>query len=175
MEKDIENIDDLVGKILLLSKLDTWDADSTIKEINLSEVIEDSLKQFSSMIQSKSLELVTTIPPDLPPVKGNETEVNTVISNLLDNAVKYTPHKGKIILTLERKFNHTEILIENKSLRLSDNDFKNIFNPFFRGSETNVPGTGLGLAITKKIVENMEGQFEAQQSIDDIFKIRVRF
>ena len=64
--------------------------------------------------------------------------------------------------------------MENTSLRLSDNDFKNIFNPFYRASETNVPGTGLGLAITKKIVENMEGQIEAQQSIDGIFKIRVR-
>ncbi len=150
MEKDIENIDNLVGKILLLSKLDTRDAGSNIKEINLSEAIEDSLEQFSSMIQSKSLELVTTIPPDLPPVKGNETEVNTAISNLLDNAVKYTPHEGKIILTLERKYNHTEILMENTSPQISDNDLKNIFNPFFRASGTNVPGTGLGLAITKK-------------------------
>ena len=97
-----------------------------------------------------------------------------VFSNIIDNAIKFTPEKGEIAIKLYRQDEWVEISILNDSYHLPKTDPAQIFEPFYRSEDPPIAGYGLGLAIAKKIVELHKGTIEAQHQADS-FEILIRF
>jgi signal transduction histidine kinase len=84
------------------------------------------------------------------------------MSNLIDNAIKYTSAPGKIFITTETQENWVRILVTDNGCGVSLVDQPYIFERHFRGEKTQqeIPGSGLGLAIAKELVEQMQGKIE---------------
>jgi len=175
MEEDIEDMDRLVGQILQLSRLDVKKASHGTDEVDLGRLLRGALERFSPALRSKSIELKTSIAADLPPLSADREDMATAVSNLLDNAVKYTPHHGRVEVTARRQTNRVELLVANSCDPLSDEDAKHIFEPFYRASPPGIPGTGLGLAIVRKIVDNNGGRVESARWEEGGFLLRIRF
>ncbi len=139
----------------------------TLESCSVASVLEPLLISARALAQERNLNLTANIPPDLPPVQANPKALREVLSNLLDNAVKYTPTGGQIDIEVgfERHSPRTiyqGIAISDTGVGIPAPDLEHIFERHYRGVQalSDIPGTGLGLAIAKEIVETMQGEIE---------------
>ena len=160
IREDIEELDFLIGQILELSKLDLHDAPLNLEIIDPSELIIDLLKRLENAIKHKGLNLTRELSFE-PPFIGDKGALRTAISNILENAVKFTPEKGDLSVKMRPENGWLHISVTNSSDPMSEEDLEKIFEPFYRTKEALKKGSGLGLAITKKIIEKHGGNIKA--------------
>lgn len=172
MQEDIEELDRLIGSILLLSKLDIQETAIKLKPIDLSELLNEILKRLKPNISRRNLHVMTFFSVDQP-ISGDMDALKTAFSNILENAVKFTPENGHVIIKTYFKENFPFITVTNSFKALSDEELSRIFEPFYRTEQSHTPGSGLGLAISKKIIERHKGNIRAENSSDGL-KIMVR-
>lgn len=165
---DIDEMDDLIGQVLQLSRLDIQQPSPRREEVDIGNIAESLLERFSPSVQNKSIELETEIPSGSNLLSAHKADIQTAFSNLMDNAIKFTPPGGKIGFRMQRIEGGIEVIISNSCDPPADDDLRRIFEPFYRLKKSDVTGTGLGLAITKKIIENHGGSLEALRSGDGI-------
>jgi two-component system sensor histidine kinase CpxA len=163
VRQDIEELDRLIGSILVLSKLDMQEAYLKREPFDPSDLIQELLEQFKPSISRRSLRLMTDLSFDLP-ILGDRNAVRTALSNILDNAVKFTPEGGSIIVTMHPQGDRVQISVTNSFQALSTEDLTRIFEPFYRTERAHVTGSGLGLAITRKTLERQGGSIEAENA-----------
>ena len=149
----------------------------------LDEVIRSARRQ----IDDKKQELHLNVPDTIPQVWADRTRVIQVLTNLVNNAHKYTPESGKIIVGAEVAANQWEpssvvqvvhIWVKDDGIGISEEDQKKIFSKFFRSDDEKareVPGSGLGLNITKSLVEMQGGKiwFESEHRKGTTFHITI--
>ena len=133
----------------------------------VTEVLEPLINSAVAIAQEKNLEFITQIPPNLPYVQANAQALREVLGNLVDNAVKYTPSGGKVIIQagIEQLLPQGEfqgIVISDSGDGIPLEDQARIFERHYRGVQStgDIPGTGLGLAIAKELIEKMQGKLE---------------
>ncbi|MEB3311356.1 MAG: GAF domain-containing sensor histidine kinase [Snowella sp.] len=135
--------------------------------IVLQEILEPILLSEQAIAQERQIQLDASLPKNLLPIQGNAAALREIFSNLIDNALKYTPSGGQVFVTsglttiTERgQWQGVEIADTGYGIPLSDQD--HIFERHYRGvqAEGEIPGTGLGLAIVKELVEKMQGRIE---------------
>ena len=107
------------------------------------------------------------------PVFGEKDSLKTALSNILDNAVKFTPEKGYVIIKVHSERDFVIISVTNSFEELSKEELTRVFEPFYRTEISRAAGSGLGLAITKKIIERHGGTIEAVNSSKGL-KIQIR-
>ncbi len=138
-----------------------------LSPVDLASVLGPILSCEDAIAQEKQIELNTIIADTLFPILGNAAALREIFSNLIDNALKYTPSGGKIRVTIGL-ISSTEIHrwqgveIADTGYGIPPEDQKHIFERHYRGiqSEGDIPGTGLGMAIVKELVEKMQGKIE---------------
>ncbi|MFC4102082.1 GAF domain-containing sensor histidine kinase [Paenibacillus xanthanilyticus] len=132
-----------------------------LTDINLSEVIEDTIKLIEPMSKDKNITIENRIKPSCI-VIGDLIRVRQILTNLLSNAIKYNYNNGRITIrsTLEEKKNQIKISIEDTGIGIPQNNFHDIFEPFFRIYDPlhNIEGTGIGLTIARNYVSLMGGE-----------------
>ncbi|MBA4367640.1 MAG: hypothetical protein C0403_08375 [Desulfobacterium sp.] len=161
IENEIEDMDSLISRILLLSKLDFQKLYQKKELVDIAQIILDLIERFASAMQTKSINLKTTIPKSCPSIFANHNDIHMAMSNLIDNAVKYTPDSGKLEIKITREKNHIEIFIANTCVVESQINLDKFFEPFYRPAGSKISGYGLGLTIAKTIVENYRGKITA--------------
>jgi signal transduction histidine kinase len=118
-------------------------------------------------MDEQKMQIQVAIPDDLPPVKADADALREVFSNLIDNALKYTPAGGTIWVSLERSpathSSQQQVQISDTGPGIPTEDLERIFERSYRGvqAHTNIPGTGLGLAIARDLVVQMQGELKA--------------
>ena len=134
----------------------------SLENFNISSILEPLLLNIKTIAASENINLITSIPENLPSVKGNSEALREVLNNLLDNAVKYTPEKGQITVRIEPEDNLLKIAIEDTGYGIPEADREHLFERHYRGVQAtgDIPGTGLGLAIAKELVAKMKGDIE---------------
>jgi signal transduction histidine kinase len=104
---------------------------------------------------------------------GDREALRLAFLNILDNAAKFTPPKGDILVKTYSTQGFLEISVINSFEKLTEEDLTRIFDPFQRAGGSKAPGSGLGLTITKKIVERHGGKIEAFNSPEGL-EIRIK-
>jgi signal transduction histidine kinase len=163
IREDIEELDRLITSILTLSKLDLHQGSLKLEPINPADLIEELLARFNPAADRKGLHLVTDLSFDSR-ILGDQDALRTALSNLVDNAVKFTPHNGTVIVKVLPKDDSVNIKITNSFEALSEKDLTKIFEPFYIIDGSGASGSGLGLAITRKIIEQHGGTIVATNS-----------
>lgn len=136
-------------------------------KLDLGLLCREILTELKSKLKSKSLQLETDIPPDLPDVYGDGERVRQVIVNLLDNAIKYTPEKGTVSVSiLERTSQKIQVSICDSGPGIPEENRDRIFEDKFRlQRDTLQEGYGIGLALCKKIIRSHYGKIWADSSL----------
>ncbi|MFQ4143790.1 HAMP domain-containing sensor histidine kinase [Chlorogloeopsis sp. ULAP02] len=132
-------------------------------ECHLADVLQPLLVSAQAIAQERNLKLIINIPSSLPLVSINHKALTEVLSNLIDNALKYTPPGGKILIQAgQEKDNLQGVAITDTGPGIPPQDLEHIGERHYRGvqAQTQIPGTGLGLAIAKQLVEQMQGKIE---------------
>ncbi|WP_026082786.1 sensor histidine kinase [Mastigocladopsis repens] len=135
------------------------------KEVNCSvlSILEPLLVSARAIAQERNLQLISEIPPNLPLVRTNPKALQEVLSNIIDNALKYTPTGGKILIqTGQEKPLFQGIVISDTGPGIPPQDLEHLGERHYRGvqAQTEIPGTGLGLSIAKQLIEQMQGEIQ---------------
>jgi len=173
MEQDIEELDRLIGRILEFSKLDIQQRSLSHDRFNLSDLLNDLLSRNKPIIVRKRLRITTDLSTDAY-ISGDKESLGMAFSNIIDNAIKFTPENGGVEIKLQTARGWVDIKTINDSNTLFKTDLDQIFEPFYRVKDTPDAGYGLGLAIAKKIIE-MHGGTIGACNPKNYFEIRVRF
>lgn len=127
--------------------------------VDLSRILEAIANFASAIAQDRNIQFLSNIPSYLPKVLGNESGLREAISNLVENALKYTPERGYVLLGADVKPDTVYIYVQDTGVGIPDADLPRLFERSFRGRQAdgNISGTGLGLAIANELVQKMEG------------------
>jgi two-component system sensor histidine kinase CpxA len=172
IREDISELDRLTGRILELSRLDIQESPLKFEILNPSDLIKDLLERLKPVMERKDLRVNTDLSSDSP-LMGDREALRLALLNILDNAAKFTPLKGDIIVKTYSKQGFLEISVTNSFEKLAEEDLTRIFDPFHRTGRSKAAGSGLGLTITKKIIERHGGKIESFNSPEGL-EIRIR-
>lgn len=154
----------LIADLLELGKLEVLQP-SPNSEASLSDALARALEDCRERAEQKGLEIVVDVDEAIPLLRGSPDQFKSLWSNLIGNAVKYTPEKGKIKIALRREEGNIIGSVSDTGIGIPEEDQPGLFSEFFRAANAKkegLPGTGLGLAIVKKILESLGGQITVQ-------------
>jgi two-component system sensor histidine kinase CpxA len=171
--EDIGALDCLIGRILELSKIDIHELRLNMERLDLPEFLNELIDKLKPIIKLKNLNVKKNFSFSSP-MMGDKNSLGIAFLNVLDNAVKFTPEKGNILLKTYSEDSFIGISVANSYRRLAEQEIEKIFEPFYRAERSNASGSGLGLAITKKIIEKHGGAIEALNSTEG-FEIIMKF
>ncbi len=153
----------VIDDVLLVSRLSQKsDNASDLPVADAGVALRRSVEDATHSIREQKLLVLTEIEEDLP-VLGRENDLIRVFTNILTNAIKFSPPRGTITIVAYRADGHVEVTITDQGEGISDEDLDHIFDRFYRSPSSTrrgVPGTGLGLAIVKELLTPMRGSIE---------------
>jgi signal transduction histidine kinase len=161
LERSLENLDQLVGSVLLTGKLEAGKAAAQPVPIRLEQVVEGAVEGARQVAEEKGLAFHLSYDPDLV-ARVDPALTRSALQNLADNAAKYTDG-GEIDIAISAHEGTLEIDVRDTCNGLSPEELNTIFDPFQRG-RTVQAGTGLGLAIARRAVEAQGGSIAAESS-----------
>ncbi|MEB3219338.1 MAG: HAMP domain-containing sensor histidine kinase [Nostocales cyanobacterium 94392] len=139
-------------------------AEQELVDFNLNDVLQPLLISAKAIAQERYLQLIVEVDyHNLLLVRGNPQALREVLSNIIDNALKYTPPGGKILIESVRdKAHFLGIAISDNGPGVPQQDLEHLGERGYRGvqAQTKVPGSGLGLAIAKQLIEQMQGEMD---------------
>lgn len=162
-------VSDLTRELLLLSELDNASHLIFENHIYLNEMIKEIVRHEQYHAEEKDLMIMTEL-KDIH-FLGNERLIHQALSNLIINAIQYSPLQGLIQIHLFKTNSHILITIENEGT-ISDNDISHVFERFYKLSN-NQNSNGLGLSITKSIIQLHKGKISVQSNNTTIFTIQL--
>ena len=169
--RETNRLSTMATNILTLNKLDNEGIYSN-ETFRLDEQIRKSILLLENKWCKKDLELDVEL--DEVTFTGNKGLINQIWINLIDNAVKFSPLKGTIIISLIDNVDKCEFIIEDQGMGIKTEDQKRIFDKFYKGDKSrNTEGTGLGLSIVKRIVDLHDGIIELTSEVGKGTKIRI--
>jgi len=142
--------------------------DIHLQSVQINEWLESLIPLWVETARQKQLAWEIIVPEDLPVIQTDSDRLAQALSNLVNNAIKFTPAGGKIILNTCLEENKIQFKVEDNGIGISLDDQRHLFVPFYRSihSSWNTPGLGLGLSITKSIIESLGGQISLVSAPD---------
>ena len=130
--------------------------------VDLKQILEPLLNTASAIAIERNIILIDRLPTAIPLVTADVSALREIFNNLLDNALKYTPSKGRVRLDLKTAPKMLGIAIEDTGSGIPQCDRERIFERHYRGvqAQGDIPGTGLGLAIARELIVKMRGEIE---------------
>jgi two-component system sensor histidine kinase KdpD len=155
LDDEIVRLGRLIGDLLTMSRLEAG-LPAALEPRSLDEVLGPTLERIRPRLAGRVL--AVELPDDLPPVQVDEVLIDQVLTNLLDNAIEWTPPGGRITLKAARGDGLMNVSVENEGIHIAPRDLAVVFDKFWTKRSG---GTGLGLAISKRIVEAHGGTIRA--------------
>jgi signal transduction histidine kinase len=161
VERRLIALQGLIRDLLALGALKGALPEGQKTDVILNGIINRVVDAVQPEVEEKGLELQVEVPDALLTIKANDEDLERLLSNLLENAVKYTPPKGRVRLQLVLDNNSVRIVVSDTGIGISPESMDRIFEEFYRGKnakEMGQEGTGLGLSLVKHIVDRYHGE-----------------
>lgn len=130
-------------------------------EEDLGLIIHQMVSEYAIVARKKNIEILISVPPNLPKVYADRDRIREAFAAFLENAVLYTPQGGRIEIALVPEWNHLKVSIKDSGMGISSTELPYVFTKFFRTKGAvafDADRAGLGLAIAKDIIERHGGQ-----------------
>ena len=164
ISKEVEREDKIITDLLSLVKMDRTAADLTITEVDINILVELIMRRLRPIAQKRDVELVyESIRPVTAAV--DEVKMTLVISNLVENAIKYNKEHGWVKVTLDADHQFFTIVVADSGLGIPQESMDHIYERFYRVDKSRsreIGGTGLGLAITKSAIMMHRGSIKVE-------------
>lgn len=172
IEEQSNRLIHLVENVLSVSKMNA--SIEVLKKVDVNEVIKRIIPMFTE--QYKTRKFVQKLNSNLPPARLDEDKFQQILTNLIDNAAKYSTDGKIVTISTELVENFVEMKITDEGVGIKKEDFDKVFKKFSRLENhltSTTQGNGLGLYITKQLVENMGGQISFTSEINKGTTFRV--
>ena len=162
---DAERVNRLIGDMLDLDRMESGRMIFRMADVDINEVLTEAIARAST---STNVEFKPELDARLPIVTGDRDRLVQVVSNLVNNAVKYSPEGGTVTLSSRSEGGYALITVSDTGLGIPPDEIGHVFERFRRvrtGAATAIPGTGLGLTIVKQIVEMHGGKIWVESAV----------
>jgi two-component system NtrC family sensor kinase len=159
VQYSVNNITALINDLLDLGRVEAG-FDTRNEIVHLPPIIHEVIDSLQKRITEKEHTLILDLPQDLPAVLGNPIRLRQMLSNLINNAIKYTPNHGQISILSNAEDGQVIVRVQDNGPGILPAEQPFVFDRFYRGSNIpyDTPGSGLGLAIVQSIVQNHQGR-----------------
>lgn len=157
---ETDRLNDLANNILLASRMEVGEVVKFSTEVDLKKQVADTVRQYTNRYPGREIKFVCE---GTLKMNGDELLLKILVSNLVDNAVKYTPADAPVAITLKTGPSEIRLEVSDSGPGIPDVEKEKVFSKFYRlGNEEtrNAKGTGLGLYLCKKIVEAHKGRLK---------------
>ena len=165
---DVIGLNSLIDDLFELAQLDAGGMQFEIDDHALGDLISDTLESFSALAQQKGVTVAGEIGRNVDLVQMNPQKIGRVLSNLISNALKYTPSDGTIHVRAKRQGSFVHVWVQDSGDGFVEEDLPYVFEKFYRGEEarsrSHGSSAGLGLSISKGIVEGHGGVISAENA-----------
>lgn len=168
MERHSNRLNLLVDDVLSLARLEGPGMALDLAPIRCANFLGDVMRDWERKFAAKKLQAELDVPDDLPPLRADESRLQEVVYNLLDNAVKYSPPGGRVIVRARRADGRITIAVSDDGPGIPARDLPRIFERFYRADKARhreLGGTGLGLSIVKHIAQLHGGSVEVESAL----------
>jgi len=164
---NIERLARIINGLLDISKIETGKVELKKEEVDLSSLLKMIALAFEAKAKDKGLDLRVNLSEKVILAYGNEDKLNQILTNLVDNALKFTP-RGFIEISAEEKEDAVICSVRDSGIGIAREDLPNIFDKFTQFGRKDGPGekgTGLGLSIVKGLVELHQGKIQVESEV----------
>ncbi|MBD3272039.1 MAG: response regulator, partial [Elusimicrobia bacterium] len=157
----------LIEDILDMARLESGKVDMHREKINLTSLVTKVVSNLQAISKEKNITITTQIPENLPSIDAHPGRIEQVITNLLTNALKFTPENGEIFVSVTRKGGYVQVAVRDTGIGISSENLLSIFDRFRQVENKQDPrakGIGLGLAIAKEIIAQHNGRIWAESN-----------
>ena len=167
-KRNVDRLSALINDVLDFQKLGTGKTNFDMQYNDLEQIISEVYETMILFAQKNKVELVCELTENLPKVKCDRAKIIQVITNLIGNAIKFTPAEGKVTIKAQQCNDELTLSVIDTGMGIPKEALSKIFDRFYRvkrkGQE--IQGTGLGLAIVNKIVMAHNGRIDVESQID---------
>ncbi len=177
LERHSKRLNALVEDLLAVARLEGGSAELEPQPMDIQEFCAETAHDWALRMEKKTASLRLEVAPALPKLNADRLRLDQVFTNLLENALKYTPADGTIILGAEHIGDSIEFWVRDHGQGIVSTDLPHIFERFYRADKArsrDLGGTGLGLSIVKHIVQAHGGTVSAESSYGKGTTIRLR-
>ncbi|HET6822665.1 MAG TPA: ATP-binding protein, partial [Anaerolineales bacterium] len=176
IREEATRLEHLVNDLRILSLADAGELSIRPQTVEPERLLQDIASTYQYQTQRKNLRLDLYIALPLSPIEVDTGRMTQVLTNILDNALHYTPEGGRIILSAKEMKEHVELAIQDSGPGLNAEDLDRVFDRFYRtdASRQRDGGSGLGLAIAKSIVQAHGGHISAESKPGQGLKVIIR-
>ncbi|MFQ6061569.1 MAG: ATP-binding protein [Methanosarcinales archaeon] len=169
MEKNANQLNDLVNEVLELSRIDARKIKLQLESLDLGEIVSEVITDLKPLIDKNKQTLIVDIPKNLK-ISGDKQKITQIFSNLISNAIKYTPDNGKIEIKIEDKEKEILVKVMDNGIGIKEKDIPRIFDRFYMADASltrECNRTGLGLAIVKENVKLHGGNITVKSKLGE--------
>ena len=167
-KRNIDRLARLINEVLDFQKLSANKMNFYMQDNNIEEVVNEACHTMTPFAKKKNVELSVKLDDDLPKAKFDSDRIIQVLTNLISNAIKFTPEKGHVSVCIQHQGENLVIKVSDTGIGIPKEALPKIFDQFYQvyqpGQQTK--GTGLGLAIVKKIVDVHGGRTEVESEVN---------
>lgn len=157
--RSTERMQRLISSLLDINRLEAGQSITKRSEVTIANLVEEALDSVAPMVETKHLSVTRELAPDLPPAYVDADMIRRVVSNLLDNASKFSPMDGKLRITARQSGDWIEVGVSDSGPGIPLEARETIFNKFTRLQAERMPkGLGLGLAFCRLAVQSHGGK-----------------
>ena len=178
MESDLVRLNEMIGRLLTLARLDTATVPVEMTSVNLTDLVRQIVDDAGFEAQKRNIAVIMAAPEHCY-ARGNAELVHSAIENIVRNAIRYTEAATSVDVSLEPDDKSNALLvIRDHGKGVPENDLERIFQPFYRVAEARdreSGGIGLGLAIADRIIRIHGGTIRAENAHPSGLKISIKF
>ncbi|MCA9898184.1 MAG: GAF domain-containing protein [Anaerolineales bacterium] len=161
----------LVNDLLDISRIETGKTGLDLRPLDIPQIIEQVVEgHLNGRIQheGRTIQVTTELAPSLPLVNADHARITQILTNLVDNALNYTPDNGRITINARATHSYVHISVKDSGIGIAKENQDKIFDRFYRADDSDVqrvPGTGLGLAIVRSLIEMHGGRLKVESEL----------
>lgn len=162
------HLQNLINDLLEFSRLESGQIQLRLTQVSLAELAVAVVDKLKPLADQGQVDLVNSIAPDLVTVEADRFRIEQVLTNLVDNAIKFTPASGVVTISAKDMGPEVQVAVADTGIGIPASELERIFDRFYQvdsGSTRPYRGTGLGLTICKHIVEHHHGRIWAESPI----------
>lgn len=156
----------LIDELLSVNKIQSGSFSYEWKECSLTEVVNKAISDFEYVYPDRKIGLVNKLSFKNDIIVGDKVKLLQVVTNLLDNAAKFSDLNSEINLQLHQQYSNIVLTVGDKGRGISKKDLPKIFDGFYIGKNHQVEGMGLGLFLAKNIIEKHHGQIKVKSKVN---------
>lgn len=166
--RNIDRLTRLINGILDLSKIETGKMELQLERVDIIEIVNTAIENNKLLSMKKNISITVDIPGNLSPVLADREKLIIVMNNLIENALKFTPDGGSIVLSAKDDADSIEVIMKDTGIGIEKDKLEKIFDKFYQVDSTSrrkIGGMGLGLSIAGGIIRAHGSEIHVESEI----------